>query len=106
MTLLEAKAHMADVFKRLQPGGIFEVIGPDVRKCCQHYLNGEKQEALQGLVSDPHTNHLPGWAHLSGWDSETLSEALAEVGFEIDYAGSSDSPHCSWRDYKVEAAKP
>lgn len=101
-----AVAHLKAVYQKLAPGGRFLVECPDLEKCCKAYLEGRKEEILQALYSDPAHHERPGWQHFWGWDVATLSAALEGIGFEVDFAGDSDSEKFEWRDLLIEATKP
>lgn len=104
---LDAPNLSSEVYRILQPGGIFRVVLPDCEKYLRAYVSGDKEAwreldwDLDAMPSDIYTpmhiiNHVfhQGGEHLFGYDFETLSLLLRAAGFtrveKMSYGKSLD----------------
>lgn len=89
---------LEDWYKALKPGGTLRVSVPDIRSCCEYYLQTGNLKQLFGLFWGGQKN--PYDYHFNGFDFETLKELCLSVGFQRVYRYNwKDTEHSFIDDY-------
>jgi predicted SAM-dependent methyltransferase len=82
---------LVNVARMLKPGGKFYFDVPDLPVWCEYLakiVRGERVPFTRRAIYKTIYGHqrFPGDTHASGWDNETLAEALDNAGFlDIEY---------------------
>lgn len=71
---------LKDWYKALKPGGILRLSVPNIKACCEHYLNTGNLEQLFGLIWGGQKN--PYDYHYNGFDYNSLEKLCRSVGFK------------------------
>lgn len=98
---VEAKQHLADVYRVLMPGGVYRVVVPDTGKFMRKYAEGDSSFFSAAHPWEKHPidaiYSIVNWGgdHRSIYDYETLEQRGREAGFEkvilSSVNGSDDS---------------
>lgn len=105
----EALPFLIDCRALLAPGGLLVLELPDLLKCCQNILNGERDQlGMWGLYGDP--GHLnPYMLHRWAYTPKALASMLRQAGFD---AGRITQTVPQWhksgrynRDMRLEARR-
>ncbi len=76
----EYKEVLKNWFLTLKKGGVLRLAVPDLEKVFHHYSHHKDLKQLLGFLYGGQT--YPENFHYCGWDFQTLSQDLYEIGFE------------------------